>query len=818
MKIPLAFILLLLIPFATAIDYAPNNALNPTGAPVNTIIVPSDDPVWSYESIGLYEAHFMDDSSSGQIVRFESGGAYITLQPMALNWRNDLNQLEQISMIQNVAGTPNNNRMTYLGAYGATTHLEYIAEETTLKENIKLENKPPEPAQYIIDGGNAFLETNFILGTNAFTIEIDGEAWNKQTATATSSEVLIKNADGDTLYKLPPPIAIDASGDSIIGTYEFKKSGVTLYISHRTPKSWLDTASYPVTIDPSFEVDYSPVPGELLSDANVWTDDDSAFNTTIVTTEVSDDDDLTHITTDIHKTHTVETIDYTDGIFEASQTITIGDIAAVDFTLPNMNEVLGITLCFYASQKKSTPPPFNITNGLTSLGSIILPVLAVPNTYTCFIMDTDDFHTGVNRIGLQTVDVTGGQSGVIGQDTTSPNSTSYFWNGIWNLQTSFDYGIKLYYIHADLDSGAAFSGHWTQTYDPLYNWFLKVRKLTALTTEATVLGYSNLTNLIPQQNTTVTLNGQGWFYIPVDDILNYEKNTASMNFSHLRFFTFEPTEFSEFRLTKETNDTAAPNITDCTVDNNNLTCGETARYTCNVTDDLGVANVTFIIDGNPQAATKMMNDIWYYDLTPTTNGTFTFTLENVIATDIFSQTSNATQNISVDFECITYLPPSIINCLYNPEPFTTIEQDFICTITQADNKTFHCYGITKHPDDDSVFDITPRQENIPAYGTTTGYQAKQPLAATQLVKVSFSTKRLTTTQAVVFQALCVNDLDPTDKITFNRTLTPRFTTPNIIGEAAYSGTKNAGYYAMLIAGLFIGLLVLFMIVRELKRR
>lgn len=818
MKKSLLLILLIIMPIVAAIDYNPNNALNPTGAPINTAIVPSDDPVWSYESIGLYEAHFMDDSSSGQTVRFESGGAHITLQPMALNWRNDLNQLEQISMIQNVAGTPNDNRMNYLGAYGATIHLEYIAEETTLKENIKLENKIPEPSQYIIDGGNAALETNFIFSTNAFNIEIDGEEWDKQTATATSSSVTIKNSEGETLYKLPPPIATDASGDTITGTYHFKKSGVSLYISHHTPKTWLDAASYPVTIDPSFEVDYNPTPGELLSDANVWNDNDDAFNITIVTTIVSDDDDLTHITTDIHKTHSLESIDYTDGVFETTQTISIGDIAAVDFTLPNMNEVLDITACFYTSQKKSTPPPFNITNGLTSLGSITLPVLTVPNTFTCFIMDTNDFHAGINRIGLQTVDTTGGQSGHIGRDTTAPNSTSYFWNGIWNLQTSFDYGIKIYYTKADLDTGAAFSGHWSQTYDPLYNWFLKVRKLTAGATPATVIGYSNLTALIPSQNTTTILNGQGWFYIPVDDILNYEKNTASMNFTHLRFFTFESTQFSEFRLTKETNDTTPPNITDCTVDNNNLSCGETARYSCTVIDNLGVANVTFIIDGTPQEATKTLNDTWYYDLTPTENGTFTFTLENVIATDIFNQVSNATQNITVDHECITVIQPSTMTCTYNPYPFTSIKQKFLCDIDTAENKTFHCYGITKSPVDGSVYDIVPRQKQISPHGATTGFEAQPPLLYNQFVKVEFSTKRLKHDQDVVFQALCVNDRDPEDRLTFNKTLTPRFKNLDIIGETAISATRNAAYYPMMGIGIFLGLIILFMVIKELRRR
>lgn len=819
MKIPLAFILLVLIPFATAIDYLPNNELNPTGAPVNTSIVPSDDPVWSYESFGLYEAHFMDDSSSGQIVRFESGGAYITLQPMALNWRNDLNQLEQIAMVQSVTGTPDDNIMSYSNAYGNGNHLYYIASDTQLKEVFHITSKLAEPAQYIIDGGNAVLETNFIIGTNAFNIEIDGEQWDKKTDAATSSEVLIKNEAGDTLYKLPPPIAIDANGDTIIGTYEFKKSGVSLYISHRTPKTWLDTAAYPVLIDPSFQVDYDSNPGELLTNGDVWTYDDDEFqNTTDVTTIVSDDDDLTYITLDTHSKHILHTKDETDGSFETTQTITLGNIAAVDYTLPDINRVTLIQVCVFASQKKSSPDVFDLVNNHTLITSITLPVTAIPNTWSCFLLNTSDFHTGVNRIGLETVNTAGGQSGSIGRDTTTPQGTSYYWNGAtWALQASYNYGVKISYTEYNLTSGIAFSGHWSQTYDSDYEWFLKVRKLTPGIIDATVIAYNGSDTLVPSQNVTEELNGQGWFYILIDDLMTYEDGLG-MNFTHLRFFPEDTHFFTEFRLMKEKNDTTAPVITNCTVDVSILGCDETARYSCKVIDDIGVFSVDFTINNITVAASHGFNNTWHYDLTPTTNGTITYTLLTVVAYDLFNHSTTSYPSIPVDYNCTRYVPPSNMTCLYNPEPFTTIEQDFICTITSAQNKTYHCYGITKHPTDGSIFDIKPRQEQVKLYGATTGYEATPALGETQLAKVTFSTKRLTTTQPVVFEAFCTNALDKDDWLSFERTLTPRFTTPDIIGETMYSGTSNAGYYAMLIGGLFIGLLILFMIVRELKRR
>lgn len=821
------FILLfmLLLPLATAIDYAPNNALNPTGSPVDTAIIPSDDPVWNYESRGLYDAHFLEDSASGPIVRFESGGAYINLQPMAMNWRNDLNQLEQVSMVQSVNGMPSANVMRYLNAYGAGTHLEYVAEETVLKENIILDSPLTEPAQYIIDGGNPALETNFIFGTNAFTIEIDGEQWDKKTATPTSSEVLIKNEQGETLYKLPPPIAIDADGDTITGTYEFKKSGVSLYISHHTPKSWLDNAAYPVIIDPTFQVDYTPIPGQLLEDADVFVDPDTAFNVTTVTTEVSDDDDLTFITTDRHTNHYDASINYTDEVWDGVNTINTLDIGAVDFNVGNADEIINVTACFFVSTKKAGLNDWNVTNGLTTIATIpLLPVGTTPTTWTCIDLNPSDFTDGVNRIGLRPINA-GTLTLHMSYDTSASNGTSYWWAspiGPWTNAPLQDYGIKLLITKVDYDTGVAFSGHWSQTYDPTYTWFLKLRKLTIGTSQATVFAYSDSANITPSQNVTQSLGGIGWFYIPVDDLIIYEQNNTLMNYTHLRFTTFEPTNISEFRLMAEANDTGPPSIQNCTVDNVLITCNETARFSCVVTDDKGVANVTFTIDGFDYLAMEDFNDTWYVDLSPTGNYTATFTMTNASATDIFGQTNTTAQNVNTFYNCSPTPPPvqnTTMACLYNPRPFTTEQQDFICDITDAQNKTFFCYGITKHPSDGSIFDIKPRQELVDLYGATTGYAATPPLAYDQMVKVSFSTKRLTSTQPTVYQALCINDNDPDDTLQYNVTLTPRHETPNIIGEVAVSGAREgAPYYVMLLAALFIGLVVLFMIIRELRRR
>lgn len=879
-------LILLTLHLATATDYKPNNALNPTGNPLNTTIIPSNDVGWSYESNGLYEAHFKENPTSGQIVRFESGGAYITLQPMALNWRNDLNQLQQIAMVQSVTGTPQGNTMRYLGAYGPTTHLEYTATDTQLKENIKLENKPPEPSQYIIDGGNAALETNFIFGTNAFTIEINGEQWDKTTTKTTSNEVTIKNAAGDTLYTLPPPIAIDANGDTIIGTYNFKKSGVSLYISHRTPKTWLDNAAYPVTIDPTFTVDYNPIPGVNLKGAAALTLNDSNFINIDVTSKVSDDNDATTIT--LYK----EREGFNDVAFhdKDSNDLTAYTTYDDDWYTPELN----VKKISDASQIIAIDEPF--TNGMKITIKLKLKETQARGTYY--------LTNGADTITYGTTTFTAAATPMVEYTRTITlanivgGATTLFLHG---KDLSGDKKIYVEQVFVtDPTNTSTFSGHWLQTYTNLSNWYLKVRKTTSGSVTTRTYAYQADDLVQPTVNATAVMNGIGWFYVPINTLLNYEKNTAGLNYTQLRFFSDNTASFSEFRLMQQTNDTEYPSITNCTVNTSIIACGGTARYSCIITDDNGVNNATFTINSVEYEAMKN-ETLWYVDVSPIGYATTNYTLTLVKATDIFSKTNTTTQDITVLYNCtLPSTPPpritnctvepsnitcdstatyscivignytinsvdftidnttyeglegtnntwyvqlsftgeerknytltlvnatdilaqnnatiqnvtatyncayqnSSMNCLYDPYPELYKEQQFVCTLTDAENKTYKCYGITKSPIDGSIYDINPRQSLVNDYGPTGGVTAEPPLAYNQVVKIDFTTKRLANNQSVTYQALCINTLDNTDQLTFDRTLSPTITEAGGVLDATVSLKNNATYVVLGIFTLF----------------
>ncbi|MBN4049147.1 LamG domain-containing protein [archaeon AH-315-M20] len=232
--------------------------------PIETTIVASSDILFDYEvTKGAYHAFFKTDPTAGQVVKYVANNTEITFQPLTLNFRNDLDQLQQIATVSAVFGVPNANEFLYEDAYGAGIDLKYTYHETMLKEGLILYNFTvlPEPQQFIKDGGNPTLDIGFVLDTNAQHIVIEGTDWDKKTTTTTQNEVLIKDNNGNILYKLPKPVARDSNTSDFEEelptlTYQFKKQGNKLHVIIKTPYDWLNAShrGYPVTIDPTIEL------------------------------------------------------------------------------------------------------------------------------------------------------------------------------------------------------------------------------------------------------------------------------------------------------------------------------------------------------------------------------------------------------------------------------------------------------------------------------------------------------------------------------------------------------------------------------------
>ena len=237
-------------------------------------LINSTDPLFDYELNQYYEpgwnVYFKENPTQGQVVKYIVNNTEITFQPMALNFRNDLSQIQQIQMIDNVVGVPDINKFVYPNAYGSGINLTYENKLGVMKENLIIEsfNDLPSPAQYIIDGGNATLDLDFIISTNS-KMMINGVEWDKRNTASSSSNVEIQNQEGETLYNLPTPIITDSAGNSTIGKYEFKKSGSSLYVILKTPYGFLENAVYPVYVDPTITLDSTYVNDDAYTDSSI---------------------------------------------------------------------------------------------------------------------------------------------------------------------------------------------------------------------------------------------------------------------------------------------------------------------------------------------------------------------------------------------------------------------------------------------------------------------------------------------------------------------------------------------------------------------
>lgn len=282
--VALLLILLLTITLATATDIS---------------LLPTPTIEAGTASNAEYTANYAETPTSGETVSFTRGGITIGLQPHSLNYNNALSQLQQISMPQNVQRNKNGESYEYANAYGENITLRYENHWWGVKEEIIIQNKEAltTPEQYVTDGGGVTIEANFLLTTNAQHINVNGAEWDKSSETTTEQDINIYDDNNVLLYHLPRPIAIDANNNEANGSYTLKKSANKLYVSINIPYDFIETATYPVTIDPSFYVDYSPTPATYYSNDNQLSTDYSSFSSSSdATIALSDGNTNTYVT------------------------------------------------------------------------------------------------------------------------------------------------------------------------------------------------------------------------------------------------------------------------------------------------------------------------------------------------------------------------------------------------------------------------------------------------------------------------------------------------------------------------------------------
>jgi len=237
---------------------------------IDNEFVPAVAP-WDWEMTKAgYNVKVLENFTAGQVLEFSKLGSTVNLQPMALEWTNDYDMIQQVSMPQDTTPEITNPLVDLLPAVGMLSHQGQIAWENAYGPGVDFEwqttstrlqkrlvisglSDLPPPAQYIQDGGNPVLRYNLIFDPSSdVDIYVNDSLWDKSSK-QTTFDIIEFRKGGEILWGFMPLLYWDSAGNEGQSIASVEGRGGSLYISIRVPYPWLQTATYPVFIDADIE-------------------------------------------------------------------------------------------------------------------------------------------------------------------------------------------------------------------------------------------------------------------------------------------------------------------------------------------------------------------------------------------------------------------------------------------------------------------------------------------------------------------------------------------------------------------------------------
>jgi len=199
--------------------------------------------------------------NAGQIVKYVHPAtlAEITFQPQDLQWTNDLSQIQTAGSVGSISATITDDLLRWTNAFGTGRHFEWLAQPTRLSKKLIIDTLAsiPTPTPTILSGGNPVLRLQFQLSLSAgIDVYVDGVLWTQGNNTQRDTTGVIEFRSGVTpLWSFAQAKAFD-SGSSIVKPVVVQRARVqanNLFIEVRVPWSWIQTAVFPITIDPTID-------------------------------------------------------------------------------------------------------------------------------------------------------------------------------------------------------------------------------------------------------------------------------------------------------------------------------------------------------------------------------------------------------------------------------------------------------------------------------------------------------------------------------------------------------------------------------------
>ena len=198
--------------------------------------------------------------NAGDLIQWTDpvSGQYVKFQPQNFQWIDGTTGSNSLISVAQAISAPtiDDDKLYWPAAFGTGRHFRYTAAPTKLIKHLIIDSAANLPAcpTWIT---NPWLELTFTLTpSSGVTMYVDGAAWDQATTKTTANTIEFKLPSGQVVWSMAAPLAYDSSemGEPCAGQIKIYVNKKVKYAALRFPKSWIDTAQFPITLDPT--VDY----------------------------------------------------------------------------------------------------------------------------------------------------------------------------------------------------------------------------------------------------------------------------------------------------------------------------------------------------------------------------------------------------------------------------------------------------------------------------------------------------------------------------------------------------------------------------------
>ena len=197
--------------------------------------------------------------NAGDLIQYidPGTGQYVKFQPVNFQWIDGTTGSNSIISVAQAISTPtvDDDKLYWPAAFGTGRHFRYTASPTRLIKHLIIDGNPdhtsnlPTCPSYIT---NPYLELTFTLTpSSGVVMYVDGVAWDQATTKTTSNAIEFRLPSGQVVWQLAAPTAYDSSeNEPCVGQIKLYVNKKIKYFSVRFPKAWVDSAVFPIVLDP----------------------------------------------------------------------------------------------------------------------------------------------------------------------------------------------------------------------------------------------------------------------------------------------------------------------------------------------------------------------------------------------------------------------------------------------------------------------------------------------------------------------------------------------------------------------------------------